>query len=229
MSIDFRKFDSKVELEAQRELFQECFPECNDTPVISTAHYNWKFHSKKGEMKSAEFTANSEEGILGYYSAIPYQYRFSGKIVNAAMVCDVMTGVKARGKGIFTKLGIYSTDEFAKLGYDFTTGYPIRKEVIPGHIKAGWEINFELNLYGRFIKFNSFLKKRKLDYLAPLINVIWDFTIGLLNFVLLPRNNKLKVETINSEFIDSITGLSDFYTKWGNEIEISLVKDLDFL
>lgn len=229
MSIDFRKFDSKVELEVQRELFQECFPECIDTPVISKDHYNWKFHSKKGEMKSAEFTANSEEGILGYYSAIPYQYRFSGKVVNAAMVCDVMTGVKARGKGIFTKLGVYSTDEFAKLGFDFTTGYPIRKEVIPGHIKAGWEINFELPLYGRFIKFNSFLKKKKLDFLAPIINFIWDFTIGLLNFILLPRNNKLKVATFTSDAIESITGLSEFYTEWGNEIEISLIKDLDFL
>ena len=229
MSIDFRKFDSKVELEVQRELFQECFPECIDTPVISNEHYNWKFHSKKGEMESAEFTANSEDGILGYYSAIPYHYKFSGKVVNAAMVCDVMTGVKARGKGIFTKLGIYSTDEFAKQGFDFTTGYPIRKEVIPGHIKAGWEINFELPLYGRFIKFNSFLKKKRIAFLAPFINFIWDFITGLLNVILLPRNNKLKLETFTSESIESINGLSEFYSDWGNEIEISLIKDLDFL
>jgi hypothetical protein len=229
MSIDFRKFDSKVELDVQRELFQECFPECIDTPVISKDHYHWKFHSKKGEMKSAEFTANSEDGILGYYSAIPYQYRFSGKVVNAAMVCDVMTGVKARGKGIFTKLGVYSTAEFAKLGFDFTTGYPIRKEVIPGHIKAGWEINFELPLYGRFIKFNSFLKKKKLEFLAPIFNLSFDFVTRVLNFILLPRNSKLKLETYTSDSIESITGLVEFYSAWGNEIEISLIKDLNFL
>ncbi len=229
MSIDYRKFDSKIELDVQRELFKECFPECIDSPVISKDHYNWKFHSKKGELKSAEFTANTEEGILGYYSAIPYQYRFSGKVLNAAMVCDVMTGIKARGKGIFTKLGVYSTNEFAKQGFDFTTGYPIRKEVIPGHIKAGWEINFELPLYGRFIKFNSFLKNKNLKILAPLANVILDITIGLLNFLLLPKNSKLKLETFNSDSIEAINGLSEFYLEWGKEIEISLIKDKDFL
>jgi len=229
MSIDFRKFDSKVELDVQRELFQECFPECIGTPVISKAHYNWKFHSKKGEMKSAEYTANSEEGILGYYAAIPYQYRFSGTIVNAAMVCDVMTGVKARGKGIFTKLGIYSTDEFAKQGFDFTTGYPIRKEVIPGHIKAGWEINFELPLYGRFIKFDSFLKKKGVAFLAPFLNFFLNCFTALFNFILLPRNSRLKLETFSSSSIDSIDGLCSFYAEWGTEIEISLIKDLDFL
>jgi hypothetical protein len=229
MSINFRKFDSNVELEVQRALFKECFPECIDTPVISHDHYNWKFHSKKGEMKSAEFTANSEKDILGYYAAIPYQYKLSGKVVNAAMVCDVMTGMKARGKGIFTQLGIYSTGEFSKQGFDFTTGYPIRKEVIPGHLKAGWEKYFELPLYGKFIKFNSFLRKRNLEFLAPLFNFFVHFINGITKFILLPRNSTLKLETVSYDSIESINGLSEFYIEWGNEIEISLIKDIEFL
>lgn len=229
MEIDFRKFDNKTALKVQRELFNECFPECIDTPLSSILHYHWKFHSKVGDKKSAEYTANSKQDILGYYAAIPYQYRFNGRIVNAAMVCDVMTGVKARGKGVFSKLGVYATNEFAKEGFDFTTGYPIRKEVIPGHIKAGWEINFELPLYGRFINFNAFLKKKKLAFLAPILNFFLSITTSILKRILVPKNKNLKLETVTSDKIETISGLSDFYTEWGNELEISLIKNLDFL
>lgn len=229
MSIDFSKFDPKQELDVQRNLFKECFPECIDTPVVTNEHYNWKFHSKKGTFKSPEYSASSTEGMLGYYAAIPYQYRFEGKVLNAAMVCDVMTGVKARGKGVFTKLGIYATNEFANQGFDFSTGYPIRKEVIPGHIKAGWEINFELPLYGRLIKFDSLLKKKKLGFLAPVLNLFLKIITGFLNFILITRNENLKTTTFSSNEITNIQGLSAFYEEWSNEIEISLVKDLEFL
>ena len=229
MDIDFRKFNSKTELNAQRELFKECFPECIGTPIISENHYNWKFHSKKGEVQSSEYVAYAENNMLGYYAAIPYHYCYQGKVMTAAMVCDVMTGVKARGKGVFTKLGIYSTNEFAKQGYDFTTGYPIRKEVIPGHLKAGWEQYFELPLFGRFIKFNSFLKNKKIGFLAPLINVLFTIWTGSLNLFFLRQNRNLISEVTTSDKIDSIYGLTEFYKKWENEIPISLIKNEDFL
>lgn len=229
MDIDLRKFNAEKELPAQRELFKECFPECIGTTTISENHYNWKFHSKLGGLKSNEFIASDENDIIGYYAAIPYQYNYNGEVLNAAMVCDVMTGVKARGKGVFTKLGIYSTNEFAKNGFDFTTGYPIRDEVIPGHIKAGWEKYFELPLYGRFIKFNTYLSKKKLGYLAPFLNVIFSFYSSLLSFFSYTNNKNLKVEITTSESLESIVGLSEFYKKWEKETTISLIKDLDFL
>ncbi|MEI7661406.1 MAG: GNAT family N-acetyltransferase [Bacteroidota bacterium] len=229
MEIVFRKFEAKDGLETQRELFKECFPECIGTPVISSDHYNWKFHSKKGELQSSEFIASSDDGMLGYYAAIPYQYSYNGKILKAAMVCDVMTGVKARGQGVFTKLGIYSTNEFAKLGFDITTGYPIRKEVIPGHLKAGWEQYFELPLFGRFIRFNTFLKKKRIGFLAPLANFLFFLATGFSKLLFLPRNRDLVTENHLSDNIAQIDGLSGFYEKWKTEIPISLVKDLDFL
>lgn len=229
MSKQFKKFDFEKDLLSQRSLFIECFPENKGTSVETIDHYNWKFHSKKGKVQSTEYVAYDENNIIGYYAAIPYHYRYNGKILTAAMVCDVMTGVKARGKGIFTKLGIYSTNEFTKQGFDFTTGYPIRKEVIPGHIKAGWEIYFELPLFGRFIKFNSYLKKKRLGFMAPFINILFSFGTSILNLLFLPRNRNLITDNSTSDKIDSIDGLAEFYKKWGNEIQISLIKDIDFL
>ena len=78
------------------------------------------------------------------------------------MVCDVMIGTAARGKGVFTNLGKYSINQLRLEAVDFTTGNPIRSEVIPGHKKVGWESPFELPMYGKFISFNSFLNSTKL-------------------------------------------------------------------
>lgn len=229
MNISFNKFNPETELVAQRELFKECFPETVGTSISSIPHYNWKFHSKLGDIQTAEFTANSDSDMLGYYAAIPYKYKYKNSFFNAAMVCDVMTGVKARGKGVFTKLGIYSTNEFAKLGFDFSTGYPIRKEVIPGHLKAGWEINFELPLFARFIKFNSLLKKKNIEFLAPVFNFIYSLISNFLSFIFIKKNKDLKFETVTSDKLDTIDGLFDFYEKWSDESMISLQKDFDFL
>jgi hypothetical protein len=230
MSIHFRKFDFKSELANQRALFLECFPEHSESSMLSNEHYLWKFQSKPRHIPSAEYVAVDEQNdLLGYYAAIPYQYNVNGKTAEAAMVCDVMTGVKARGKGVFTNLGIYSTDEFKQLDFDFTTGYPIRKEVIPGHIKAGWRINHELPLYARFIKFDSFLKNKKLGFLAPIVNVIYFLCTSLFEFVFRFRSKAIQIENYSSFQIDEIKGLDEFYEKWGNQLTISLKKSSSFL
>jgi len=229
MEIKFDKFDKKTSLDPQRKLFAECFPETIGTSIISKDHYLWKFHSFPDTPTSFEYKAQIENEIIGYYAAIPYHYSYEGNIMKAAMVCDVMTGVKARGKGVFTKLGIYSTNEFAKNGFDFTTGYPIRPEVIPGHIKAGWEQYFELPLYGRFIKFDSFLKKKNVGFIASVINFLFSIWTNIISFLFLPTSGNLVTETYTTEDIDNIDGLFAFYKKWQNETPISLIKDKDFL
>lgn len=230
MSIEFRKFDYKSELTIQRKLFLECFPEHRESSIIGHEHYLWKFHSKSNKFKSAEFVAKDNYNeILGYYAAIQYQYSINGKIAHAAMVCDVMTSIKARGKGVFTKLGIYSTDEFRKMGFDFTTGFPIRNEVIPGHIKAGWSINHELPLYARFIKFNSFLKNKKVNFLSPFVNTFYWSATSFFEFIFRFNKKAIKIETYTSKQINDINGLDLFYQTWGSELKISLIKNCEFL
>jgi hypothetical protein len=229
MKIVFRKFNSKVELKSQRELFKECFPECINQSVITNEHYHWKFHTIAGDLKSAEYAAYSNSDLVGYYAALPYQYKLSGKVVKAAMVCDVMTSTKARGKGVFTQLGVFSTDEFSKTGFDFATGFPIRKEVIPGHLKAGWEKYFELPLYGKFIKSNAFLRQRNLEFCAPIFNFFLSVINRLTELIFLPKQGALKLETFSSDGLKNIHGLSQFYCEWSNQIGISLNKDMDFL
>lgn len=229
--MEFRSFDYQQELEAQRALFTECFPENLGTPVISNEHYLWKFHSANNNngLRSEEYVASEDSSLLGYYAAIPYRYSYNNELLKVAMVCDVMTGVKARGKGIFTRLGVYSTDQMREKGFDFTTGYPIREEVIPGHIKAGWEKRFELPLYGKFIRFNSFLKNKRLGIFA----LPAKFCLGGYSLIKKIGRKKagsdLSLAILDSREHDVGDLLAPFFETWKSEIPVALIKDKEFI
>ena len=45
MDFSFKEFDYRVDLDRQRELFKDSFPETAGDPIQSEKHYMWKFHS----------------------------------------------------------------------------------------------------------------------------------------------------------------------------------------
>jgi len=126
-------------------MFRLCFPESISAGTYLNGHYHWKFHTT--DRRSYEYQAADNTKLLGYYAAIEYAYIINGVEHNVAMVCDVMTHPDARGQGVFTKIGRYSTEQLADEGLSFSTGYPIRPEVIPGHLKVGWKALFQLPVY----------------------------------------------------------------------------------
>lgn len=229
MDVYFEKFKKNEDLAKQRDLFVECFPENTGTKVISNDHYLWKFHSISKPIGSYEYIAKLENDIIGYYAAIPYPYNVFGKKVNVAMVCDVMTGIKARGKGIFTKLGIYSINEFKKEDLAFSTGYPIRPEVIPGHKKAGWDFPFEIPMYGKFLSFNSFLKSKNKSILGVPANLLLQMYNGIVSFFNYKSKKDCAIERYSQQQLTNIQGLDVFFEKWQKEQNIALFKSLDFL
>lgn len=229
MEITFNHFDHSKELIQQRKLFHECFPETDGTPSGTVEHYYWKFHSKPGPLKSMEYSAYLGDNMVGYYAAIPYYYHFQNKPLNIGMVCDVMTGVKARGKGVFTKLGTYSTSEIGKVGFGITTGYPIRPEVLPGHLKAGWQIKLELPLYVSFVSFKSLLNQKKMGFITPLANILNRTITSLINLIFVKSKSNIQVEIHSSSETMKLAELSTFYSEWLKEIPIGLIKDTNFL
>ena len=163
MELSFTHFKHTENLAQQRDLFKDCFPETNGEVIQEEIHYRWKFHSFPNAVQSYEYACYSDSEMVGYYAAIPYRYKIGEKETPIGMVCDVMTSSKHRGKGIFTKMGAYSTNELASK-IPFTMGYPIRKEVIPGHLKVGWKIPFSLPLYMKFIRLNTILNSKKYGF-----------------------------------------------------------------
>lgn len=224
----FRKFDYSKELPAQRELFEECFPENKGTASVTENYYKWKFQGYPNDNHSYEYCCTEEDDLIGYYAAIPYDYYYFGECLKVAMVCDVMTGFKARGKGIFTKLGTYSTQQFKNEGLAFSTGFPIRPEVIPGHKKVEWSFPFNIPMYGKFVSLKSFFRNKNLEILYWILNPLLLLTIQLLRRItVFPKN--LKTERFHSEELDSLIGLDDFFDEWQKEIPIVLNKSIKFL
>ncbi|MDR0890970.1 MAG: GNAT family N-acetyltransferase [Endomicrobium sp.] len=216
------KFDYNLNLSEQRALFKDCFPETDGEAIQGIEHYKWKFHSFPSMNKSWEYAAYIDDEIVGYYAALPYIYRIGSEKVNIGMVCDVMTSSKYRGKGIFTKIGTFSTNELSN-NVPFTMGYVIRKEVMPGHLKVGWKVAFKLPLYMKFIRLNSLLNSKHLSFLSPLANIF----ISLYNFIL--KGKLYKEYSYNiKDYIDNIEGYEEFTKKWRETVPNALIKDLSF-
>jgi hypothetical protein len=222
MEFTFSHFQYTENLIQQRDLFKDCFPETNGEAIQREAHYMWKFHSFPNVIQSWEYACYLDTEIAGYYAAIPYRYKIGEKITTVGMVCDVMTSSKHRGKGIFTKMGKYSTNELSKV-VPFTIGYPIRKEVIPGHLKVGWKIPFSMPLYMKFIRLDTLLKTKKIGYLSPLANLI----LVLYNGFVRTRLNKKCSYTLSTD-INDVQGYNLFVNEWSASVPNTLIKDISF-
>lgn len=222
MELRCEEYDYTKNQVEQRELFHDAFPEVTES---STDSYNWLFHSfPNKENQSFEYCSYIGDEMVGYYAALPYRYKIGCEQTNVGMVCGVMTSSKHRGKGIFTQMGRYSTEKLTE-HVPFTTGYPIRKSVIPGHLKVGWKIAFELPLYMKFIKSNSLLKSKisSLSFLSIIINpVLWIFNQTIRS----THNKSYKVEEY--EDIENIKGYDAFVEEWLKTTTNALVKDSEF-
>ena len=222
MDLKFAHFDYHENLKQQRDLFKDCFPETNGDPIQGDKHYLWKFHSFPSSLKSWEYASYIGDDMAGYYAAIPYKYKIGKRTTTVGMVCDVMTNSKFRGKGVFTKMGAYSTNELAA-EVPFTMGYPIRKEVIPGHLKVGWKIPFSMPLYMKFISLNSLLKSKRLIFITPLANVF----LNLYNFLLRTKYSSNYSFSLTSD-INDVIDYNDFVNEWSSSVPNALMKNQEF-
>jgi len=225
--IRYDMFDYKRDaLADQRELFKDAFPERVGTEAANESHYFWKFHSFPNLPHSYEYSAYHENKMMGYYAALPYHYIINGKEMICGMVCDVMTHSSMRGKGVFTSIGKYATDDLRNKGLHFTSGYPIRPEVIPGHIKVGWVTTLQMPLYIKILKVNSILSKWNLSFVSSLIN---PFTKMMSLYKLFCRNKNFGCEIYEVKEIDNIAGYDEFFVQWSSQQSNYLIKSKSFL
>jgi hypothetical protein len=220
-------FDYKRDsLVAQRDLFKDAFPERVGTEAAEESHYLWKFHTFPDSPVSYEYCAYHENKMVGYYAALPYHYIINGREMICGMVCDVMTHSSMRGKGVFTSIGRFATDDLRNNGLQFTSGYPIRPEVIPGHLKVGWVTTFQMPLYIKVLKVNSILSKFNLSFAAFLINPFVKM-MSLYKFAC--TSSIYECELYSVKEIDNIAGYEEFFVKWSSKQFHYLIKNKSFL
>lgn len=228
MGLDYKDFYHKDDLESQRKLFSICFPENVGQASETRDYYLWKFHSFPTQYeKSFEGSCYNQDELVGYYAALPFNFSVLGEYSKVAMVCDVMTHPLERGKGIFTGLGRYSLKRLEELGYHFAIGYPIRPEVIPGHLKVGWEIAFKLPLYIKVLKTDSLLSKLKLRWLVPLTNNVIK-SIRVIKGAFSKKQDQYTSILLTKDELERSEEYNTFFCSWSKNIPIHNIKDRKF-
>jgi hypothetical protein len=225
LSIEFGAFDSARELPDQRKLFEVAFPESRNTPVASIEHYRWKFHSYPDMPAAYEYAAREGDDLLGYYAALPYFYEIHGRRRRTGLVCDVMTDPDVRGRGVFTGLGRFAVASLHGAGVDFLTGYPVRPEVMGGHLRAGWHVAFDLPMYLMPLKADAILHSKRLGWLARVANP----AIAAVRRVQRPRPAAgYVVRTGPPEELMRSHEFDEFIAAWSATVENHLIKSREF-
>ncbi|WP_447591767.1 GNAT family N-acetyltransferase [Stenotrophomonas rhizophila] len=228
MDIAYRDYVETADLAGQRQLFRLSFPEVAGTEVEGVAHYRWKFADYPAPVPSYAYVGEDQGTLIGYYAAIPYRYQIDGQVHVAGMVCDVMTHPQWRGKGVFTGIGRYSLQRMAEQGIAFTTGYPIRPEVLPGHLKVGWKVVQQMPMRLRPVGIGSFLP----GWLRPLSRVVDPVLRGLQKLAA-PVGKGYRTEVHSRaaflRWLDTDPRYARFLAAWLAGQPNALIKDADFL
>lgn len=225
--IKFKNFDHTLLIEKQQQLFADCFPEVFDNNFTSikysTEKYSWQYQSFPSSPSSYEYIALIEDELVGYYASLPYVYKLGNEIVKSGMVCGVMTSPNHRKSGIFSKLGSFAAEEQKKEGVAFNLTFPIRKAVMPGFIRMGWEKVFEMPLYMKFLKVSSLLKKKKLSFFTPIFNSLFF----IYNSFFKKKNNK-NIDVVIYDQFENLTNYEEFIKIYEHNTPNTLKKDSTF-
>lgn len=71
----------------------------------------------------------------------------NGDRLDVGLVVDVMTNTALRGQGLFISSGLEAIKRLEKTSVKTVIGFPIRKEVLPGHLKVGWNVQLTMPIY----------------------------------------------------------------------------------
>jgi hypothetical protein len=78
---------------------------------------------------------------------LPRNYTLNGNHLNVGLVVDVMTNTALRGQGLFVRSGLEAIRRLERTNVKTVIGFPIRKEVLPGHLKVGWNVQLTMPIY----------------------------------------------------------------------------------
>ena len=71
----------------------------------------------------------------------------NGNHLDVGLVVDVMTNTALRGQGLFVRSGLEAIRRLERTNVKTVIGFPIRKEVLPGHLKVGWNVQLTMPIY----------------------------------------------------------------------------------
>lgn len=161
------------------------------------------------------------EEILTFYGVLSRKYSCFGTPVEIGLVVDVMTHPSHRGKGLFVESGSAALSRLRRSETAGVIGFPIRNEVMPGHLKAGWKVQFEMPIY--ILPIGRSEVKNLKTMLIKVLSTLFEFSTRPLRFSIFKAAKNKIIETI------SIDALSNFYNSQKTNDLVVLDKSRNFL
>lgn len=228
MSVEYVTLAPGAAVSDYLSLFADCFPETLGTSLCTAPHYHWKYGPAGKNAPLLEYGGYEDGRIIGYYAALPFHYSLGGSSVLGSLVCDVMTHSSMRGRGIFTSMGRFATNSMARTGVAFCTGFPIRPAVIPGHLKVGWRIAFDLPIYIRIVDIRMVLAARGMRWAGSLLQPAVALYPHFRGLSTRRANNLYCSEHTVDSFFDRVD-YARFYAQWRQQHENHLIRKEEFL
>jgi hypothetical protein len=145
VSFEFRSFLLPEDEDQVLELLLLGFPELKGTSSGTIEHLRWKF-SRSLDPPTCVVGFEGDTPV-SFYGVIPQEYQLNGKRRRFGLVVDVMSHPDVRRRGLFEASGRATMARMDQTPIEAVIGFPIRGDVMPGHLKIGWQIGFHLPIY----------------------------------------------------------------------------------
>lgn len=188
----------------------------------ATDFWNWEFLENPVGLARL-YVAEDGDRIVGHYGIIPQRFQFRGSEVRGSIVVDVMTHPDYRFQGMFKAIGRFALGVAAD-EITFATGYPIRKEVMPGHLSIGWTVHLRIPVLVRPLSLGALARR----FRVPGAGVLEAFaaTATALGRAFARRGpTELQVRDLREADIPSMAALAG---QAFDGVDVHQVRDADF-
>jgi hypothetical protein len=124
------------------------FPELRLTESALIDFLNRKFQLLENSDTHNIAALITNDGVVASgYGIVRNRYAQGVHDIEVGLVCDVFTNANFRKMGLFKKVSLLAIRREQLEATNFFIGFPIRDEVMPGHLSVGWKHLFDMPLW----------------------------------------------------------------------------------
>ena len=143
-------------IEAFAKSYEMSFPELKLTESELIDFINRKFQLLENSDLHNIAALVTDDGIVASaYGIVRNRYAWGDQNINVGLVCDVFTNTNFRKMGLFKKVSLLAIGREQFAATNFFIGFPIRDEVMPGHLSVGWKHLFDMPLWWSLPRFGA--------------------------------------------------------------------------
>jgi hypothetical protein len=130
------------------KFYSKSFPELRltDSALIEFLCHKFQIANKSNLLNMAALIT-TDGNVASGYGIVRNEYSIGGERIDVGLVCDVFTSPEFRKMGMFKKVSLLAITREELTTTNFLIGFPIRDEVMPGHLSVGWRHIFDMPLW----------------------------------------------------------------------------------